>query len=384
MIIEDIQFIEDLEKPKTAPFHYSRVFKIITDNGEILTPHKTTNRLEYNARSGVPLLKKLSSEITSDFKLLDSKKIEAFMTDDKKGTQIINLVKQFNDITRRSILRITIFQPTSDVLARWNTPEKIKFAEYQAEYLQSKLGSNLITYPFLDLPISDYLAFIDSHHVRNEYQSTIFTLDMGMDPTYLKIILDHMAAKQEPMIIALIHKQWDKTIPQHIIVNSFFGNKKILFFACQVGRKDKDSNTSNTHAISVGSNFDIVALSQGHGYPPNDELILNKIMFYSPSSLLIDNIENTFSDPSRNIIKEFNLPMDNYLDLIHLNRIIKGYKGAEKHYKKYQILFYLARVHEAITSPIIFSQMRERILQKDIIQHINDTNLKNVPMIRGY
>lgn len=384
MIIEDVKLIDRIDVPKSAPFHYSRVFRIITDTGVVYTPHKTTNRLEYNARSGVPLLKVLPSEIVSDFKLLDSKKIEGFFNDHKKAIQLVNIVKQFNDITRRSVLRISIFQPTSDVLRSWNKNQKIRFAEIQAEVLQSRLGSNLITYPFLDLELSDYVKFIDDHYVRNEHQSTIFTFDMGMDPTYLKKLLDYMQSKGDPMIIALIHRPWVNTIPQHIILNSYFNNEKMIFFGCQVERRDRDSGSSNTHALSIGSNFDIVALKQSHGFPTNQDLELNKISFYSPTSLLIDNLENTFNDPSRDIIKEFKIPSENYLDLIHLYRIVKGYKGAKVHPAKYQILFYLARVHEAMTSPPIFTNTVERIVQKNIVQHVNATSLRFVPMIRGF
>ena len=384
MIIEDVKLIDRMDVPKSAPFHYSRVFRIITDNGVAYTPQKTTNRLEYNARSGVPLLKALPSEITSDFKLLDSKKIDGFFNDSKKATQLVNLVKQFNDVTRRSVLRISIFQPTNDVLKNWTKNEKIRFAEIQAEVLQSRLGSNLITYPFLNLGLSDYIEFIDDHYVRDENQSTIFTFDMGMDPTHLKKLLDYMQSKGDPMIIALIHKPFVNTIPQHIILNDYFNNEKMIFLGCQVDRKDRESNSSNPHAISIGANFDIVALKQSTGFPVNQELILNKISFYSPTSLLIDNLENTFADPSRDLIREFKIPTDNYLDLIHLNRVIRGYKGAEVHPKKYQTLFYLARVHEAMTSPDMFTRTLERIVQKNITQHINETSLRFVPMIRGF
>lgn len=383
MIIEDVKLIDTLDVPKSAPYHLSRVFKITTDNGTVHTPHKTTNRLEYNARGGLPLLKILPDGITTDFKLLDSQKINGFLNNSKKALQLINTVKQFNDITRRSALRISIFQPTNNVLKNWTKHQKIKFAEIQAEFLQSKLDSNLITYPFLDLGFSDYVEFIDRHYVRNEHQSTIFTFDMGMNPTYLKKLLDHMQSKEDPMIIALIHKPWINTIPQHIILNSYFNNEKMVFFGCQVKRKDDDSNTSNTHAIAIGSNFDIVALEQSRGFPTKQNLTLNKINFFSPISLLIDTIENTLNDPSRDILKELNIPSDNHLDLIHVNRILKGYKGAKIHPKKYQILFYLARVHEAITSPLIFTNTIKNILERNILQHINETSLQEIPMIKG-
>lgn len=384
MIIEDIKLIERNDIPKSAPYHYSRVFRITTENGVLYTPNKSTNRLEYNARSGVPLLKALPSEVTSNFKLLDSKQISSFMNNDKNAIKIVNIIKQFNDITRRSALRISVFQPTSDVLSVWDKNSKIRFAEYQAEYLQSRLGSNLISYPFLDLSASDYIEFIDEHYVRDEHQSTIFTLDLGMDPTHLKKILEYLKAKDDPMIIAVIYRPWDRTIPQHIILNEYFENEKMLFFACQVERRDLAYNTSNTHAVTIGANFDIVALKQSRGFPIEQDLDLNKILFYSPSSLTLDTIENTLQNPQRDLIREFEIPHYNYLDLIQLHRIIKGYRGAKVHPKKYQILFYLARVHEAMTSPKMFANTQQRILQKTIPEHIRETGLRFIPMIRGF
>jgi hypothetical protein len=92
MIIEDIRFIETPEPiPQTAPFHNSRSLEIITDKGRVTTPRRTTNRAEFMARSGVPLLKALPSEITSDFKLLDQRQISAIMGNTKDSSKITNI-----------------------------------------------------------------------------------------------------------------------------------------------------------------------------------------------------------------------------------------------------------------------------------------------------
>lgn len=383
MIVEDVKLLgEGVESPKTPPFQYCRPLEIITDNGNIKTPYKTTNKHEHLARSEIPILKVLPNEIVSNFKLLDNTMIEAFYNNTgKNAKRLLDVVKQFNDITRRSKLRISIFQPLESILLSWNSAEKIAFADTQAEYFQSKLNSDLITYPFLELPLSEYLAFIDERYSGNEKQSTIFTLDMAMNSNYLKQILDHLQEKREAMIIALIHRKWSDTIPQHTIINSYFNNPKMIFMACQVDRINEETGaTSNTHAITVGSNFDIVALKQSRGFPVKQTLNLNKIKFFAPDTLRIDNLEATFTQ-QRNFISEFNLPADDYLDQIHLTHIINGRNGAKIHSKKYQILFYLARVHEAITSAAIFAKEHEMILEKRIQEHILNTDLQYIPMI---
>ncbi len=384
MIIEGVKLLDYVEHPKTRPFHYCRSLEIITDKGSVSTPYKTTNRLEFVARSGVPLLKALPYNITSDFKLLDSNTINMFLnTDGKANKRLLGIVKQFNAITKSSKLRISIFQPMDGVLASWSIKQKINFADTQAEYFQSKLNSELITYPFLNLPMHDYLRFIDKRYDGNEMQSTIFTLDMGMNPAYLEQILEHLKYKREPMIIALIHRKWNIATRQHMIVNSYFDNPKMVFMACQVERTDDDTGyASNTHLTTIGSNFDIVALKQAYGFPINQKLELNRIKFFAPETLRVDNLDTTFQQ-QRDLISELDLSNADVLDLEHLPQVIKGRNGAKIHPKKYQILFYLARVHETITSAAVFSKEREMIHEGKIKEHILNTSLQNTPMIVG-
>lgn len=382
MIIEDINLLREVERPITTPFHYCRALEIITDNGNIYTPYKTTNRLEFLARSGVPLLKTLPQDITSDFRQLDQKTVDGILhASSKAGKVTLGTIKQFNDITRGSKLRITIFQPVETVLRNWNVDQKISFADIQAEYLQAKLGLDLITYPFLNLPTSEYIDFIDKRYKGNETQSTIFTVDMAMDHDRFKLIIEHLVNKKEPIIIALIHRKWETSIAQHIIINSYFNNPKVVFMACQVERIEEGTNTSNTHAVAVGANFDIVALKQHRGYG-KPELVLNKIRFFAPQTLRINNFDNTFQQ-QRDLISEMNLTADDYLDLTHVSRILNGKNGAEFHPGKYKILFYLARVHEALTSADTFSKQRKAILDKNIKEYILQTNLQHTPIVKS-
>lgn len=382
MIIEDINLLHKIEQPITTPFHYCRALEIVTDNGNIYTPYKTTNRPEFLARSGVPLLKTLPQNITSDFRLLDQKTIDGiFHASSNVGKKVLGTIKQFNDMTRGSKLRMTIFQPAEVILRNWSISKKINFADTQAEYLQAKLGLDLITYPFLNLPTSDYIEFIDKRYRGSETQSTIFTLDMAMEPNRLKSIIEHLVNKKEPIIIALIYKKWEISIPQHIIINDYFNNPKVVFMACQVDRIDEATNTSNTHAVAVGANFDIVALKQQRGYG-KPTLETNKINFFAPQTLQINNFDNTFQQ-QQNLISEMRLTADDYLDLKHVSRILNGRNGAKVHPKKYLTLFYLSRVHEALTSADTFSKQRDAILDRNVRTYILQTSLQHTPMVKS-
>ena len=379
MIIEGVNLLNDVERPVTPPFHYCRTLEIITDKGPVYAPYKTTNRSEFTARSGIPLLKTLPSDITNDFRLLDENTIDGFLKTSNSINKKILTIKQFNNITPGSKLRITILQPAGNVLSSWDSKQKTDFADTQAEYYQAKLGSDLITYPFLDLPTSEYIEFIDKRYNAIEPQSTIFTLDMKMNHNSLKQILDHLQKKNKPMIVALIHRKWIDTVTQHRLINSYFDNPKLVFMACQVERTDEE--ISNTHSVSIGSNFDIVALKQARGYSKNEDLNLSNIKFLSPQTLKIENLPNTFQQ-QRDLISEIGITTEDYLDYTHLSQILRGRRGAACHPKKYQILYYFAKFHEAITSAIIFDKERTMIQEQSIGEHILNTNLQHIPMFR--
>jgi len=384
MILEDVDFADSYENDVKSPDYFrNKIMRITTDIGTFETPDRMNTRSEYLARSGMGLLKVLPRELAIDFKLLDQEHVEHLMNDDKKAAKMVALTKQFNDITRRAVFRLSIFQPSVAALDDMDIKRKIEFADTQARSLQIALGTNLITFPYLKLPLSDYINFIDTHYRRDEEFSTIFTLDLGMDPSYLEKILHHLAAKEEPIIIPVIYKHPDHSIPQRRIIASYFNNKRIAFLACQVPRENFDIHASNLHQVAFREGFDLVALLQpAPSHPDEDEeRDLNKIKIFDPSTLGIDSIHNVLAIPSRNIIDELKLPSYDLQDLSYLNRALRGYRGALNSDRKFQYLYYLARSHEGITSPPMFGIARERIEKGEMAEYIRGTKLSTIPMI---
>lgn len=385
MILEDVKFhySEQGDNRDGSPFNYhSRNMTITTDKGTFETPMRVTTRTEYVARSRVPLSRTVPLDLAIDFRELDRNQVIGFMKNDKVARKMLYLAKQFNALSTRANFRISVIQPPENLLQIMTNTEKTKFADMQAEYLQENLREQLITYPYLGLPISEYKQFIDKRYLRTHDLSTIFTLYMGMKTDDLREILDHLIAKQQPMIILMIHKEWGNSIPQHDLLKTYLNNEKVAFFATQVEREEDESHTSNLHSVAFGGGFDLVSLKQVRGYNTRKKLDLNKIKFFNPINLRIDNIANTINDDGRNLIKELDIPSDNFNDLVYVDRMILGYKGAKVHPKKYDKLYYLARTHEAIVSPTVFNYARPLIERQELIDHLKQTNLKEVPMIR--
>lgn len=105
--------------------------------------------------------------------------------------------------------------------------------------------------------------------------------------------------------------------------------------ACQVEREEHKSHSSNLHSVAFGAGLDLVSLMQVRGHSSIPKLELNRIRFFDPTSLRIDDIENTINS-RRKITEELGLlPGD--IDYGYLEKILKGHRGALVHPDKFDI-----------------------------------------------
>jgi hypothetical protein len=381
MILEDVKLVDIEQNYNNSIYFRSRIVKITTDQGSFLTPKKVVTRSEHIARSNVPLSKHLPLDTAIDFRLLENSSVQDILNNSNSSEKLLKLTKQFNNITNRAIFRLSIFQPPLNTLSSLINETKLRFANMQAEYFQEKLDNEIITFPFLNLGLSDYKEFINEKYNQKKDNSLIFVLDLQLEKKYLQALLEHLIFKEQPLIIILIYKDWQKAIPQYDLVHSYFEKEHVAFFMVQVEREDQISHTSNLHSLTFGGGFDLVSLMQSRGYSSNEKLDLNKVRFFDPASLSINNIENILINSNRNIMEEFNLPKDNYNDYFYIKKILNGYRGALINKKKFEILYALARTHETITSYDIFEKSKEKIKMKELNEYIKLTDLKNAPII---
>jgi hypothetical protein len=71
-----------------------------------------------------------------------------------------------------------------------------------------KLNAGIITYPYLNLPVSTYKDFVKNRNRRNENYSTLFTLDMRMPPRDFNELIKFIISLERPTMILLIYRDW--------------------------------------------------------------------------------------------------------------------------------------------------------------------------------
>lgn len=374
MAIEDIRLHPNFDFNSTKNYGKPRVMQVITDRGILETPNRVATHSEILAKSEVPLAMSLPMEICVAFRPLERDVMSSFSQDASSiSADLIKKTHQFNNLTTRAKIRMSFFQPAEIALNNMSTESKLRFARIQAEFLQKRMGYDIITYPYLGLPLSDYKQFIDQNYDNNPDSTTTFTFDMSMEENNFKEIIGHLLNKAGSKVIALIYRDWQNTVGQHDFIASLHENTKTIFMACQVEREDKNNHLNKLHEISYNS-FDFVALKQNNrgGKLVRDP---NKIRIFNPVSKGMDNIINTMQDPNRDIIKELEIPDFNFNDENLISRMTNGYKGIIKSDRKFRKWYYLARVHEFIVSKKEFSKFKENLLSGTVSQYVNDSNL---------
>jgi len=295
-------------------------------------------------------------------------------------TQLVRNTRQFNQITDRAIFQISVFQPFYTALSSMTPNQKQMFIDMQAQ-IQLNLGTNLITYPYMDYGLNDYIAFIDRYYPNQQNISAIFTLDMATPIKNFEAILKHISEKSGPKIIALIYREWEKTVLQHLAVNKYFDEENVAFVACQVERENFQANASNLHGIQFAG-FDLMALKQNVGFP-EPVIDLNKIKFIDVKRLGFNSVHESFKNQNGQTIQDFDLAPDNSKDLITLQKMERGYMGARIHGKKFNLLTYLAKMHEALKSPPEFSVSQKFIGSRESLAYINQkNNLQKMPILQ--
>ena len=232
MIVEDVETIVPMRSGPAAPSGFkARVMKITTSSGVFHTSARILTRTEHMARSDVPISKALPSDLAMDFRPLDQKGTRDFVKDSRAAVNIIRSTRQFNSCTRRAALRVSVLQPPKASLQKMSAEQRIRFADAQADMFRANLDAETVAYPYIGLGASEYIKFITRRSRRDESCTTLFTLDMEMDPSSLNKVLGHLQRDHRPAIVLLHHRDPDRTTAQHRILARYARDEKMAFAA---------------------------------------------------------------------------------------------------------------------------------------------------------
>ena len=363
MILEDVA-VEAMHVggPLSPPGLRARAMSIVTSAGRVHTPARIISRSEHAARSEAAVSRALPHELAMDFRMLPLEDVAGLARNSAVARRLVRPARQFQSYTKRVVLSMSVYQPDQGALADLPAADRVEFADAQAEFLQKNLGAELLTYPYLDLPASDYIRFMAERQRRNESCTTLFVLDMAMPPDALEKVVEYMAGTRQPVILPLIYRDPSSAVSQHMIVSRCFDSPRMATIACHVPRVLPGTRASGLHAAYARSGYDMVALQQNRGRGAH-RLDLDKIRFFSRRTLEIDPVRHVLMDRGRKLVDEFYLNGFNGPDRLHIAGMLGGLEGAAPDRQGLARLFHLARMHEALNSPREFELVRDLILE---------------------
>ena len=376
MIVEDMECtIPPRNNPGAPPGLAVRAMRITTSNGAFYTPARMLTRAEHMARSDVAISRAFPADLAIDFRPLTRKDVRGLAANGRAAKSIIRSTRQFNSCTRRAVLSASVVQPPKIAVRSMSAEEKVSFADTQADIFRTSLDSEIITYPYLGLGASDYTKFISRRARRDEACTTLFVLDMEMDPASLDKVLAYLRHDHRPAIVPLIYRDPDGTAVQRRLLARHMKDEKMAFLACQVPRTGyvRNQAVSNLHTAAILHGYDMVALEQRPPAPGVRALDLNKIMFYSRSGLRIDTMRDAMAQRGPGLVDEFYLDRSNERDRQHIAYMLDTFEEAAADARKFRRLATLAKVHEALNSPREFARMRDMVSSRLLGEYLSQT-----------
>jgi hypothetical protein len=370
MRLIDVQVQRLDESSQNLPYYYrSRATRIRTDKGDVITPSRIISKSEYNARAGVPLSRPQPLDLAIDFKTINAKQMGTFLSTNDTIIDFKRTAKKFVHMTQKAKFRLLFFQPANTAINTFkgmNTQNRRNFIELQANHLQLGLGNEIITYPFLDLPFSQFKEYVDRYFTNDPF-STIFLVDMRAPPKQFTKMLDYLIHKGS-RLIGLIHEDSDNIPIQHQIVASSYANKENLsFIACQVKRKCLEQNASGLHPLQF-SGIDMVAPYQrpgGGDSKPN----LSKINFFVKNTLMFQGVRPTMEYNGTSIIEDLDIPFSHEEDREWVRSMVDDYAAGAGDKLMFKELYNLSRLHECIASTNEFGTSRQLIRSQESSQY---------------
>lgn len=156
--------------------------------------------------------------VALDFKIMERDQIRRFLTDNKTVSRLISNSRLFNNLTERTKLRLSIFQPAESIYGGLNKENKRNYLEMQSRFLQIAFGNNVLTYPYLDIPFTEYNVYVDRYFNDEEF-NTVFVVNMNTEISHFKKVIDYLILKGSKLI-AFIYSGWDTSPLQHQTIAS--------------------------------------------------------------------------------------------------------------------------------------------------------------------
>lgn len=383
---------------KSQYFYASRTIEIQTSQGRILTPARASTLYEFNQKMAIPAITPIDNPISISVRKMNWKKLKIFLNQNGLYKNWFRQIIDSEDVMKYSPFRAHMIQPTTSPIilknpngttqkdAKGKTKTEPSGVEYLAQNpslrdrfvrlvikMQLDAGLDIITIPYLRLPISEYEKFITS--ITNEIRSQnkeplfIFDLDYQKRGDRFEDAMSFFIKKSDIKLMAFANRSFTSA-PISYDVLSQYVTKDVAFFTYEVEREDKrNAEISKMHCFPFIGN-DVYSVKTPRYVPdpnkPEVEATKEAIKFFNPSNLLIEQSAIRLKQPKR-VLEEMKESGDKWL-----NDIIGDYDIIGKDQDKIKVINALSKIHELKTSSAEFNELQKRVKSNESTEYIKE------------
>lgn len=398
MTLKDVKFKwSDTKSPYVYP---SRTIEIDTSNGRILTPTRSATLYEHNQQVAIPATTPIKNPISLSVKKMNKNKLMIFL----KGNGLYkNWAKQMSDDDDRmkyAWLRSHVIQPTTSPQIIKKDGKKVSEIESGVDYLvansserekfirlilkmQTDIGLEIISVPYLRLPLSVYKTYIRDtvKSIRNQNKEPLVIFDLQYEEKGDKFsdAISFLIDEMQIQLIGFPNRAFESSAISYDTLSQHY-EKNTAFISFDAERTFSKTNIISKMHCDPFIGTDVYSVKTPRYVPPEDK---NKDEKFEKTkeSIQFFNKENLLIEPSQNRIKNIDSLLEEMGEAKNqkLSTILNDYDAIGKEQDKIMIINALSKFHELRSSTTEFNtEVQKRIKNSESAEYIEKrTNLKS-------
>ena len=197
----------------------TRTAEIKVRSGTLETPTRAATMYEYNAKAKVPTNVLLNNPIAMKFTSVGYNTMKKFLTENEIFARYYNSQENSNDRSQHAFLNFTVFQPTVSYNKKRDTPPAMDILKEPKELpkfldliiaLQERLHFDIISLPYLDLPISTLLEIYKekTDYIRKIGSEPFFVINLKHYPPDFEKLMKFFVNDLQLQLIGLIFQKF--------------------------------------------------------------------------------------------------------------------------------------------------------------------------------
>lgn len=353
----------------------SRTLELTHQNVTIQTPSRAATLYEFREKAMVPTDIPINNPALLNVRRLSAKNLSLLMTNDGYR-DLFDKISRANILTQYSMFKSFLLQPTvtaqkgqkSAMAILKEGPKLLDNFLRLLIQLQNQAGLDIISIPYLNLPLADLQRIIKDlkKDIEKIGKTPLFYIDMKYE--HFSRLIPWLVNLIGVDLIGLLYKSFASASNSYGVLSEFV-DRDVAFAMVDVKRVGTlDFATMHSLPFLGNDLYSVETPHPSHSKEPSSDPRINKIKLFRKFELTITPIKSV--NRTANLLEEIGKDQD-----APLQEMISHVEEVNTDIKKYHALNGFSRVHELITSTNEFGNFRKYIKSDSSADYVKEKTL---------